>query len=137
MTATTAVRTTDIIPPDIYRGYVVEHTGVAMRAWRKRMVWTQQDLADRADKSQSLISGYERTGEGLSMAAEADIAAAFGIEVWQLRMMPDEAMDLAAQKEVVRERGAKDEEVVDEFMALTPEERANLMGAFKLIKRRD
>lgn len=108
-----------------------------MRAWRKRMVWTQQDLADRADKSQSLISGYERTGEGLSMAAEADIAAAFGIEVWQLRMMPDEAMDLAAQKEVVRERGAKDEEVVDEFMALTPEERANLMGAFKLIKRRD
>ncbi|HET6674400.1 MAG TPA: helix-turn-helix transcriptional regulator [Nitrospiraceae bacterium] len=55
--------------------------GVRVRQLRLRKGWTQEQLAERADRHWTYIGGIERGERNVTLTVITDIARALGVEV--------------------------------------------------------
>lgn len=64
--------------------------GAAVRARRRVLAWSQEELADRATLDRTYVSGIERGIRNPSLLTQQRLADALGVTLEQLYAMPVE-----------------------------------------------
>lgn len=67
--------------------------GAAVRARRRELAWSQEELADRATLDRTYVSGIERGVRNPSLLTQQRLADALGVELSRLYAFPAEGAD--------------------------------------------